>query len=98
MTLRFIGNKADVGGTKLTRFGQVFQLPDDVAAELVTNPAAKLPALPDTDFSMIGFTSRELELYQFPSAHADAPEAFLNKKRAALSRLTELRSGAKKEN
>ena len=94
MTLRFIGTKAEVGAQKLNRFGQAFTLPDAIAETLIEG---KLPALPDSEFSAIGFTSRELELYQYPSTHADAPESFLKKKQAALTRLIELRSGAKSQ-
>lgn len=97
MTMRFIGTKSELAGTKLDRFGRAFEVPDKDVADLVTGPDAKLPALPQAEFDKIGFTSQELERYQWPSTHADAPKEFLDKKKAALARLHEIRTNPKPE-
>lgn len=92
MILRFIGSESEIAGQRLKRFGQSIDLPDAEAAALVSGPDAKFPALPQAEFDKIGFTSQELEKYQFVSTHEKAPVTFLSKKRAALTRLHELRN------
>lgn len=95
MTMRFLGVFSELAGARLDRFGKSFQVADADAVEFVTGPDAKLPALPAAEFDKIGFTSQELERYQWPSTHADAPQSFLDKKRAALARLAEIRNQPK---
>lgn len=97
MTMRFIGTRSEVGGTKLDRFGRAFEIPDKDVQDLVTGPDSKLPALPAAEFDKIGFTSQELEKYQWPSTHADAPASFLAKKSTALKRLHDIRTKTESE-
>lgn len=94
MKLRFVGTRLEiVGFNPLEQFGQAVTLPDALAKELLgpvsgfglDQRAAAL--LTEAEFDDIGFTPEELKNFADIGTHADAPAAFLVKKRAALARL-----------
>lgn len=90
MKLRFIGSSSNVGDIALRRFGQAFELAEDVAEDVLA--ARRCPVLPETVFQKIGFTEEELRIYSNPGTHADAPAAFLEKKKRALQALYDPRA------
>jgi len=91
-TYRFVGSRSEIGDKKLTKFGQAFELEDSqVPHVLGTSSAPGVPALPSPEFDEIGFTEQELSLYSDPYSHAQANEAFQEKKLKALRALHELR-------
>lgn len=94
MKLRFIGVKLEITGYPvLETFGQSITLPDALAREMLAPvPGSGLeqrsaPLLTEVEFEGIGFTPDDLKAYADIGTHADAPAAFLTKKKAALALL-----------
>lgn len=75
----------------LDTFGQTVTLPDALAREMLSPvPGSGLeqrsaPLLTEAEFDGVGFTPDELKAYAEIGTHADAPGAFLAKKKAALA-------------
>lgn len=95
MIYRFLGTECEITGlARLREFGASVELPEDLACGLIAppdNPDKGTPLLPAAEFDAIGFTPDELRRYQWPATHADAPEEFHEKKRAALDALHKFR-------
>ena len=94
MKLRFIGTRLEVVGfNPLDQFGQAVTLPDPLGRELLEPVPGfgvdqrSAPLLTEAEFESIGFTPDELKAYADIGTHADAPAAFLAKKKAALALL-----------
>lgn len=88
MTFRFVGIEAEImGHARMDRFGQVVELPDGMEA---TAAAALL--LPAEQFDEI-FDGVDVEAYQMPASHDDAPEEFKAAKRQAAIAVAEYRKG-----
>jgi hypothetical protein len=95
MKYRHIGTETAIGDLpKLQSFGELIELPEKLADELIVppgNPDKGVPLLPEAEFAKLGFTTQELELYRWPASHATASPEFLKKKNAALIALDQLR-------
>lgn len=76
---RFVGTQADIGGVRLSRFGQKIDLPA-ADAKHERGPAV----IPAERFDEIGFTEEELAKYALSGPRSEAPKSFQDKLRAAL--------------
>lgn len=90
---RFLGDSASLtvndDQRSLTRFGESVELNEDqIERAFSTN----LPVIPEEAFHSVGFTNDELSKYPTAFAQASAPASFLEKKRAALQILHDLRA------
>lgn len=95
MKMVFLGTETDIGGyPALRNFGQVIELPDQLAKEAVLGGAALIPV---DQFDAVGFTEQELRKFATPGARRQATEEFAHKQHAALLALHEYREGLEKE-
>jgi hypothetical protein len=83
---RFVGTSCEIWDTpyKFTRFGQLVDMPDDLAKSAIASGAALMPA---SDFDALGFAPDELKKYAKVPSHAKAPASFLSKRDAAWVKL-----------
>lgn len=90
MKLRFLGTECTIGDhPSLKTFGQVIELDETLALEAIAGGAALIP---EAEFAALGFTADELREYAQPGLHQFAPPTFLDKKRAGLLKLHEIRT------
>jgi hypothetical protein len=84
---RFVGTRAEIHNTPpggkeqgyiLTRFGQLVELPDDLAKHAIAEGVALIKP---SDFDEIGFTPDELKKFANPDTHVRATDSFKAKKR-----------------
>jgi len=85
---RFIGSHCEIWDTKyvFTRFGQLVEIPDDLAQDAIAHGAALVPA---KTFDALSFTPDELKKFGKTGLHAKAPADFLTKRDAAWMKLRE---------
>lgn len=90
----FVGSYCEIDGgrIKLERFGQKIDLPEEIAATVISGGGA---ILPEADFEGLAFTEQEMSLYAYPGPQASAPEAFQRKRAAAHAAFCELQRAAK---
>ena len=86
MQCRYIGSDSEIGELVLTKYGEAFELPDDLAHDVI----ACVPFLPSSHFDAIGYTTTELQANQF-SAGASTDVAFKAKWVTAHQSLAALR-------
>jgi hypothetical protein len=90
MTYYFVGSNSDIGDLiRLTRFGQAVELSDEQAREAVLGGCALVP---EAEWDEIGFDRPELERFASVASHERAPAAFIEKKKAALLAVHNLRA------
>jgi hypothetical protein len=83
----FVGTHCEIYDTpyKFSRFGQLAEVPDDVAKAAIASGAALLP---QADFDKLGFNSDELKKFKDVVSHSKAPKEFIEKRDAAWKILT----------
>jgi hypothetical protein len=84
-TYRHLGKEAMITGAnpeQLKRYGQSFQMPEEME---VTCLHASVAFLPDADFNKLGFTAPELSKHFTPAMFSNAPADFKAKHEAALA-------------
>ena len=76
MTYRFVGTLCDIGGIRLSRFGQKVELdPKELARKTLV--------IPEKIWQEIGFSDQEVRRYHTPAAQMTAPADFIAKRAAA---------------
>jgi len=77
----FVGTESFIGAIKLHRFGQVVELPAELAggAQIGGCPIVSKPA-----FDSVRFTAEDLQRYTDVGSHAGATPEFLEKKHRAI--------------
>ena len=88
MKLHFIGSEIEIGDAKLNTFGEVIELDDAIAKEIIARNA---PLLPASDFKACGFTADELNAHKYPGQRNNETPEFAAKHLKARIRLAELR-------
>jgi hypothetical protein len=80
---RFVGSACVIHDRgEFSKFGQLAELPEDVAETVIRGGGAFLP---EDQFKEIGFTDQELKDYQFPGQQLSAPQSFQEKRQRALA-------------
>lgn len=75
------------------RYGQLVEIPDELAAMAIANRVHLLPA---ADFDALGHTPEHLKQFNNPAMHASAPEEFIRARNAAWLKVAENRERAAK--
>lgn len=65
---RFVGTESNVGAIKMRRFGQRFQMAEDMAKSAILGGAALIP---EEDFKAIGFTDEDMKVWSDPMVNDD---------------------------
>jgi hypothetical protein len=76
---RFVGTHAEIGETKLTKFGETIEL----TPEQRKDAGPRCPLVHEALFAKAGFTEQELSIYAHPGQRVDAPEPFVKKAKVA---------------
>jgi hypothetical protein len=93
MTYRFIGTEAEIGGEKLTRFGQTISLPDGRAKDAILGAgpeqgwAGATAIIQDSEWTKLGVTDEEQRLYAYPAGRERMTSEFRAKYKAAMTAL-----------
>jgi hypothetical protein len=75
---RFVGRDSMVGRIHMVRFGQRYQMPEDVAKAAIKGGCALIP---EEDFNALGFTDEDMKIWSDPMVQdSDVPP---NKEEAA---------------
>jgi hypothetical protein len=102
-TYRFIGTETEIGGEKLTKFGQPVTLTDARAKEAIMGAgpdqgyAGATALIPDEDFQKLKLTDEELKTYDYPGRRARMSPEFKAKHEGAFETLAKIRARYEKE-
>jgi hypothetical protein len=98
MKLRFIGNgESYFGGVLLNRLGQVIDVPEQDAKEIVTGNgpytgwAGSIAMIPEERWHQTGITADEQKKFMYPGDRIGAPKEFTEKLHVAMGQLEEFR-------
>src|SRR4051812_2054430 len=95
---RFIGTETEIGGEKLTQFGQTISLTDARAKEAIMGAgsdqayAGATALIPDDEFSKLKVTDQELATYGYAGRRAKMSPEFKPKHEAAHEALAKVRT------
>lgn len=89
---RYVGGaEAEIwdSGFKFTKFGQLVEMPDDMAA---IAKAGKISIIPAEEFDKLGFTPEDLKKFTRFESHRSAPIDFIEKRNQAWQVVHSLRA------